>query len=109
MTNKMGSSPPEFQPSETIRETTIGLCQFLCDIFTFQLIHKCSKLGHSKIPLAFHQEHLKYEKTLLGKKYLLQVGSGILIQVLCLFLYKHNENIYGNRSKHRRPYPSTED
>lgn len=47
MTNKMGSSPPEFQPSETIRETTVGLCQFLCEIFTFQLTHNCSKLEHS--------------------------------------------------------------
>jgi len=48
MTNKTGSSPLEFQPSETIRETTVGLCQVLCEIFTFQLIHKCSKLEHLK-------------------------------------------------------------
>ena len=27
MTNKPGSSPQEFQPSETIKETTVALCQ----------------------------------------------------------------------------------
>lgn len=36
MTNKMGTSPPEFQPSKTIRKTTVvGVCQFLHEIFTF--------------------------------------------------------------------------
>lgn len=28
MINKPGSSPQEFQPSETIKETTVALCQY---------------------------------------------------------------------------------
>lgn len=66
---------------------------------------------NTQIPLASHQEHLKDEKFIIGKKKknYNQVGSHILIQVLCLFLYRHKENIYGSGSKHQRSYPSTED
>lgn len=105
----MGSSSPEFQPSETITETTVGLSvSFYVKFSHFSSFTSVQNLN-TRIPLAFHQEHLKDEKTLLGNKYLLQVGNVILIQLLCLFLYKHNKNIYSNSSNHQRPYPSTED
>lgn len=43
MTNKTRSSPQEFEPSETIRETTVGLCWLEGEIFTFQLMFKGSR------------------------------------------------------------------